>query len=124
MVSKPHHIPSNLSDTIPAKRLQLSPFLECVWLGDIAAVGEFLKNAAVITEVDPRTGITALHIAVGRNNLEMVRALVEAGAAFVPDGEGRMPSVIAAEMEVSEELADYIYEAESRALDGHAPEDV
>ena len=61
-------------------------------------------------------GLTPLHIAVGRNNLEMVKALVEAGAAFVPDNEGRMPSVIAAEMEVSEELADYIVEAESRAL--------
>ena len=54
----------------------------------------------------------------------MTKALVEAGAAFVPDNEGRMPSVIAAEMEVSEELADYIYEAESRALQGQGQEDV
>ena len=68
--------------------------------------------------------MNALHIAIGRGHLEMVKALVEAGAAFVPDREGRMPSVIAAEMEVSEELADYIYEAESRALQGQGQEDV
>ena len=70
------------------------------------------------------TGMNCLHLAVGRNNLEMTKALVEAGAAFVPDNEGRMPSVIAAEMEVSEELADYIYEAESRALQAQGQEDV
>ena len=54
----------------------------------------------------------------------MTQMLVEAGAAFVPDAQGRMPSVIAAEMEVSEELADYIYEAESRALQAQGQEDV
>jgi uncharacterized protein len=83
-----------------------------------------LSLTPALNATHPVTGMTALHIAIGRNNLEMTKALVEAGAAFVPDNEGRMPSVIAAEMEVSEELADYIYEAESRALQGQGQEDV
>ena len=47
---------------------------------------QFLK------EVDPATGMNALHIAVGRDNLELTRLLVEAGIEFIPDKEGRMPS--------------------------------
>ena len=34
--------------------------------------------------VDPDTGMNALHIAVGRNNIEITKILVEAGAAFIP----------------------------------------
>jgi hypothetical protein len=108
-----------------AKNLQLSPFLESVWLGDIAGVRAYLKdNAAVIEEIDPRTGMNALHLAVGRSNLDITKLLVETGIKFVPDKEGRMPSVIAAVMEVSDELADYIYEAESRAVGVQGQEDV
>lgn len=72
----------------------------------------------------PGSGLTALHIAIGSHSLKMVKTLVEAGAAFLPDNEGRMPSYIAAEMEVSEELADYIVEAERRALQAQGQEDV
>ena len=75
-------------------------------------------------EVDRITGMTALHVAVGRNNLPLTRALVEAGAKFIPDGQGRMPSYIAAEMEVDEELQDFIVEAEAKALQTAKPEDV
>jgi hypothetical protein len=60
--------------------------------------------------------MTALHLAVGRNNIRLARALVQAGAKFIPDGQGRMPSTIAAELEVDEELQDYIVEAEAKAL--------
>jgi ankyrin repeat protein len=102
-----------------AKNLQLSPFLKDVWIGDIDAVRASLRHHVdILAEADPRTGMNGLHLAVGRDNFEMVKVLVEAGAAFVPDAQGRMPSLITALMEVSEELADYIYEAESRALQG------
>ena len=59
--------------------------------------------------------MNALHIAVGRNHLEMAQYLVEKGIAFVPDNQGRMPTTIAAECEVSDEMCDFIAEAEAKA---------
>jgi uncharacterized protein len=64
---------------------------------------------------DPLTGLTALHMAVGRNHLDIVKLLVEHGASFQPDKQGRMPSTIAAECEVSDEMSDFIAEAEAKA---------
>lgn len=126
MVSKPRH--DDLPDTIPAQtatRLPISAFLQAVWNGDIKTVQAWLEDHVdMFNQVDDRTGMNALHIAVGRDHLDLVKLLVEAGAKFVPDGEGRMPTVIAAEMEVSDELADYIVEAESRALQGQGQQDV
>ena len=90
----------------------------------LALVDRINSGARAINSTHSRTGLTALHIGVGRNNLPMTKKLVEAGAAFVPDVYGRMPSVIAAEMEVSGELADYIYEAEIRAQQAQGQEDV
>jgi uncharacterized protein len=106
-------------------KLRHATFLEAVYQGDIESMRSFLKeDPSCIKSVEKWPGLTALHIAVGCNNIEMAMALVEAGAGFVPDWEGRMPSVIAAEMEVSEELADYIVEAESRALQAQGQEGV
>ena len=76
-----------------------------------------------LNTIDEPTGMNALHIAVGRNNLEVVKLLVEAGIKFIPDKEGRMPSLIAALCEVSEELSDYIAEAEEKALSGQDKDD-
>ena len=98
--------------------------IEAVYDGDDPHSIPDLIKAGDIDRTDPATGMTALHIAVGSNDLHMTQMLVEAGAAFMPDAQGRMPSVIAAEMEVSEQLADYIYEAESRALKASGQEDV
>ena len=135
MITRPHDQPTAQRNLMPplletiringAKNLQLSPFLESVWLGGIVDVRAYLKdNAALVTEVDPRTHMNALHLAVGRDDLEMTKLLVEAGIKFIADGAGRMPSVIAVQMEVSEELADYIYEAEIHALQAQGQEDV
>jgi uncharacterized protein len=74
-----------------------------------------IEIGADINEPDSTTGLTALHLLIGRNAMSLVQFLVERGAAFVPDKFGRMPSTIAAESEVSEELCDYIGEAEARA---------
>ncbi len=111
------------------KPIHLSRFLQTVWLGNSAAVQDVVAQdpttrAPFLEEVDTGTGMNALHLAVGRNNLEITKLLVEAGVAFIPDAYGRMPSVIAAEMEVSEELADYICEAEIRALQASGQQDV
>ena len=56
-----------------------------------------------------------MHIAVGRDHLANGENLVENGASFLPDKQGRTPSVIAAECEVSDEMCDFIAEAEAKA---------
>jgi ankyrin repeat protein len=84
---------------------------------DAEAMRGYIDQGADINRPDALTGLTALHLAVGRNALDAVRLLVDRGAKFVPDGFGRMPSVIAAECEVDDDLADYILEAEAAAED-------
>ena len=91
---------------------QMPALLAYVWIGDASQVRAYF-NQGNSDAVDPETGMNALHIAVGRNNIEITKILIQYGVPFIPDNEGRMPSVIAAEMEVSDELADYIYEAEA-----------
>jgi uncharacterized protein len=89
--------------------------LDSAYDGKSDSVVELLENGAPVDTVDENTGMTALHIAVGRNNLAIARILVERGASFIVDKQGRMPTTIAAECEVSEELSDFIAEAEARA---------
>jgi ankyrin repeat protein len=89
--------------------------LEDAYLGNIESVKAALEQGVSLDIADKVTGMTALHLAVGRNHLDLVRLLVERGASFVPDKQGRMPTTIAAECEVSEELCDFIAEAEARA---------
>jgi ankyrin repeat protein len=129
MAGKPHRgdesAPHETIKQDTARHLHLTSFLQAVWNGNMAAVRAWMEEIPDSKNyVADHSGMNGLHLAVGRNNLEMTKALVEAGAEFVPDAEGRMPSVIAAEMEVSEELADYIVEAESRALEAKGQEDV
>jgi uncharacterized protein len=90
-----------------------SLLLESAYNGDIEVVDKLLKLS--LDAADKVTGMTALHLAVGRDHLALVRLLVERGASFVLDKQGRMPTIIAAECEVSEELCDFIAEAEARA---------
>lgn len=91
--------------------------LRAAYAADNAAVIAALEDGADVSAGDPVTGLTALHIAVGTNNLPLVRILIEDwNAPFRPDGKGRWPSVIAAECRVDDGLADYIVEAESLFL--------
>ena len=69
---------------------------------------------------NPDTGMTALHMAVGFNRLDMVKLIVAAGAKFSPDYEGRLPSIMAADLQVDEELQDYITSAETGTLEQSA----
>ena len=76
-----------------------------------------LEAGADIDFADPGTGLAALHIAVGANQLALVRALIEEwGATIGPDGRGRWPTVIAARSRVDDDLSDYIADAEAQAL--------
>ena len=83
--------------------------------GSIFLTGKSLL-AVLKDRIELHHRISAPHIAVDRNNLEIARLLVEAGIKFIPDNEGRMPSLIAALCEASEELSDTIAGAEEKAL--------
>jgi hypothetical protein len=61
--------------------------------------------------------MTLLHAACAVDNFPAVKIIVEHGARFIPDGQGRMPSIIAVECEASEELCDYIVEQEEAAME-------
>jgi uncharacterized protein len=89
--------------------------LESAYQGNTEAVESLLEDGVPIDTLDNATGMTALHLAVGRNHFELARILVERGASFVPDKQGRMPTTIAAECEVSQRLCDFIVEAEAAA---------
>jgi ankyrin repeat protein len=124
-------IPSSTKDSLPHNTVLLeraqhedrgsvdlellqSALLDSAYQGAIELVDGFLELVAIDT-ADKATGMTALHLAVGRNHLDVVRLLVDRGASFLPDKQGRMPTTIAAECEVSEELCDFIVEAEAAA---------
>ncbi|MGB3539103.1 MAG: ankyrin repeat domain-containing protein [Mesorhizobium sp.] len=98
-------------------RLPSQRAIRAAYQGDLGAMAAILEAGYEIDEIDGRTGLAALHIAVGRNDLAMVKFLVERGASFFADRRGRWPSTIASLCEVSEELCDYIADAEAGAED-------
>ncbi|HKN20670.1 MAG TPA: hypothetical protein VJX73_04605 [Terracidiphilus sp.] len=73
------------------------------------------RQAELLDQTEFSTGMAALHAAVGFNRLDMVKLLVDAGASFFPDKEGRWPSLIAVDCEADEELIDYVVQEERRA---------
>jgi hypothetical protein len=100
--------------------------IQAAYTGDLVMMHRLIANAPpslpltrrrLLAQTDPRTGLRALHIAIGRNNLEMTKLLTVSGARYVPDGMGRMPSTIAELCEVDDELLDYVLEKEAEALD-------
>jgi len=91
--------------------------LRAAYDADTAKVIAALEDGADVNVADSVTGLTALHIAVGTNNLHLTRILIEDWEAQIrPDAKGRWPTVIAAEAQVDMALADYIVEAEAAAL--------
>jgi hypothetical protein len=103
-------------DGTEAARLDRA-LLKAAYDADINEAVAALEAGADIDFADPDTGLAALHIAVGTNNLALARVLTEEwGAKIKPDGRGRWPTVIAARSRVDDELADYSVEAEAKAL--------
>lgn len=89
--------------------------LQAAHRGDFAAARAALANGADVNAVHAQTGMSALHLAIGANNLALTRYLIrEAGASIGPDRSGRWPTLIAAQCSVGEELADYIVEEEAK----------
>jgi uncharacterized protein len=90
--------------------------LNCAYNNDLETAERLVRIfGAKVNFADPRTGLTALHIAVGRDHLAIAKYLVGCGAEFVPDHQGRAPTTVAAECEVSDEMCDFIAEAEAKA---------
>jgi ankyrin repeat protein len=90
--------------------------IHCAYNNDLATAEQLIRTfGAEVSFADPRNGLTALHIAVGRDHLAMARYLVERGAKFLPDHQGRTPTTVAAECEVSDAMCDFIAEAEAKA---------
>lgn len=88
--------------------------LHSAYAGDLTGVRDALTAGADVNTVHEQTGLSALHIAVGSNNLALTRYLIEeANAEIGPDRSGRWPTIIAAECEVDAILSDYILEAEA-----------
>ena len=90
--------------------------LNCAYNNDLETADRLIRAlGAEVNFADPRNGLTALHIAVGRDHLALAKYLVRSGAKFVPDHQGRTPTTVAAECEVSDEMCDFIAEAEAKA---------
>lgn len=90
--------------------------LRSAYAADTKGVIAALEDGADVNAADALTGLTALHIAVGTNNLHLTRILVEDWeASFGPDNRGRWPTYMAAEAQVDDALTDYILEAEVKS---------
>lgn len=115
MTAAPKRKPGRLSRA-EADRLGAS-LLQAAYDFDNDAVAECLAQGADIATAHEQTGLTALHIAAGTNNLALARMLIEDWSApFGPDRFGRWPTTIAAECRAGEALCDYIVEQEALFL--------
>ncbi len=92
--------------------------------GKVREMEEWIAHhpSVSIDTFEETTGLTLLHIAIGRNDLELTRFLLANGATIMPDKRGRWPSLIAAACGVSDELYDLVADAELAAEE--KPQDV
>ena len=92
-------MPSTTGPAGGAERRQLhAAFLEAVNIGDVDRVQQALGNAAIdVNYAEPGTGLTALHIAAGRNAVAVLRLLIGTGRCDlgVRDAQGRTASIVA-----------------------------
>lgn len=88
--------------------------LDACHRSDTNAALAALGVGADVETVEPETGLSPIHIAIGTNNLSLTAHLhVLWGATIKPDGRGRWPSVIAARCRVGGDLCDYVVETEA-----------
>jgi len=107
--------PSNAARQDPTAPVPPDSLHRAAFDGDVYTLTSLIKRGANINETHLQTRMTPLQIAVGMNHIEVVRALVANNALFTPDPEGRMPSLIAIECCASDDLRDFIVEAELAA---------
>jgi ankyrin repeat protein len=92
-------MPSEPIKTSDGERRRLhAAFLEAVNIGDFDRVRQALSNAAIdVNHAEPGTGLTALHIAAGRNAVAVLRLLVGTGRCDLGarDAQGRTAATVA-----------------------------
>ena len=92
-------MPSEPIKTADGERRRLhAAFLEAVSIGDVDKVRQALGNAAIdVNYAEPGTGLTALHIAAGRNAVAVLRLLVGTGRCELGtrDAQGRTAATVA-----------------------------
>ena len=77
--------------------LQVYPLIRAAWMDQVEEARAILKaDPAQITVQDPYAGLTALHIAVFRGNVEMVELLVRFPGCDLDrtDNFGRTPTAL------------------------------
>ena len=92
-------------------------FFVAVMDGDVEKAEAYRKEGADIDAIDKSTRLTPLHVTVALKDLEMMKYMVEVcGAAFKADGNGRWPTVLAAEARANGKICDYIVEQEAKYI--------
>lgn len=92
-------MPSTPGQTGDAERRRLhAAFLEAVNIGDVDRVRQSLSNPGIdVNYAEPGTGLTALHIAAGRNAVAVLRLLVGTARCDLgaKDAQGRTAAKVA-----------------------------
>ncbi len=119
-------MPQRTDEDLGREGEMLSPMaaqlMAAAFAGDLAGVEHAILHGAGVNTVDPQTGLSALHVAAGRDDIPLCKMLVEQWKAeFFPDRFGRWPTLVAAECRVSDELSDYIVEKEAAFLASQTP---
>ncbi|MBM6395305.1 ankyrin repeat domain-containing protein [Ochrobactrum anthropi] len=105
------------TDDAERRRLHAA-FLEAVNIGDVDKVRQFLANPAIdINYAEPGTGLTALHIAAGRNAVAVLRLLVRTGRCDlgIRDAQGRTAAVVAVTVGRNPAVGRYLADLQHRA---------
>jgi uncharacterized protein len=96
--------------------------IRAAYASDLALISAVIASGVPVSVIDDATGLSALHVAAGTNNLALCRFLIEVfHAPFGPDKFGRWPTLVAAECRAGEALSDYIVEQEAKFLEGKQP---
>tara|TARA_R110002110_G_scaffold247041_1_gene463364 strand:+ start:66 stop:491 length:426 start_codon:yes stop_codon:yes gene_type:complete len=91
--------------------------LQSAYCGELSGVELAIKDGADVNHLSDDVGLSALHMAIGRNHFDVVKHLIEnAEAEIQPDKFGRWPTIIAAECKASEKICDYIVEREAEVV--------
>jgi hypothetical protein len=115
MTARPKPKPSGINEA-EADRLNAG-LLQAAFDLDVPGAVAALEDGADVATAHEETGLTALHIAAGTDNLALAKILIgDWNAPFGPDRFGRWPTAVAAECEAGEELCDYIVEQEALFL--------